>query len=148
MHTANIPSGSFSGGMKRRLSVAIALTGSPQIVYLDEPTTGMDPVSRRQVWNLLEREKKKRLVLLTTHSMEEADMLGDHIAIMKRGEFCCMGTALHLKNKFGSGYRVTVVTENDDQIDDAGKLVLKMIPDAVKRQENMQQTKGTVFQVY
>lgn len=61
-----VPAGTFSGGMKRRLSVAVSLTGSPAIVFLDEPTTGMDPVSRRQLWNLLEKEKSKRLILLTT----------------------------------------------------------------------------------
>lgn len=71
--------------MQRRLSVAIALIGDPKIVFLDEPTTGMDPVSRRKVWNLIEKVKRGRVTLLTTHSMEEADILGDKIAIMKDG---------------------------------------------------------------
>lgn len=70
----------YSGGMKRRLSTAIALTADPQIVFLDEPTTGMDPVSRRQVWNLIEKKKRGRVIILTTHSMEEADVLGDMIS--------------------------------------------------------------------
>ena len=63
--------------MRRRLSLAIALLGDPKVVFLDEPTTGMDPVTRRQVWDVIERAKAGRVILLTTHSMEEADILGD-----------------------------------------------------------------------
>ncbi len=126
----DIPSGNYSGGMKRRLSVAIALIGNPKIVFLDEPTTGMDPVSRydtvslaselhdinisfyrRKVWNLIERVKRGRVTLLTTHSMEEADILGDKIAIMKDGYIAAVGTNLRLKNKFGTGYSVTILSE-------------------------------------
>jgi len=92
--------GDFSGGMQRRLSVAIALIGNPKMVFLDEPTTGMDPISRRKVWNLIEKVKRGRVTLLTTHSMEEADILGDKIAIMKEGRLASVGTSLHLKNKF------------------------------------------------
>lgn len=99
--------GSFSGGMKRRLSVAVALLGDPKLVFLDEPTTGMDPVSRRQVWDIIERAKQGRAIILTTHSMEEADILGDRIAIMARGNLRCLGTSLRLKQKFGAGYQVT-----------------------------------------
>lgn len=109
--SAKLASVAYSGGMKRRLSTAIALTGNPQIVFLDEPTTGMDPVSRRQVWNLIERVKRDRVIVLTTHSMEEADILGDRIVIMKQGRLECAGTSLHLKNKFGAGYRVTILHE-------------------------------------
>lgn len=101
--------GSFSGGMRRRLSVAMALTANPAICYLDEPTTGMDPVSRRKVWNLLEREKRKRCVILTTHSMEEADVLSDNVAIMRRGRIQCMGPPVSLKRQFGSGFRITLL---------------------------------------
>lgn len=110
---ADIPAGSYSGGMKRRLSVAIALIGDPKIVFLDEPTTGMDPVSRRGVWNLIERVKRGRVTLLTTHSMEEADILGDKIAIMKGGRIAALGTSLRLKNRFGSGYTVSVIAKED-----------------------------------
>lgn len=110
-HVADIPAGSYSGGMKRRLSVAVALIGDPKIVFLDEPTTGMDPVSRREVWNLIERVKHTRVTLLTTHSMEEADILGDKIAIMKGGLLASLGTSLRLKNKYGSGYTVSMVTD-------------------------------------
>jgi len=103
----------YSGGMKRRLSVAIALIGDPRIVFLDEPTTGMDPVSRRSVWNTIERAKKNKVIVLTTHSMEEADILGDKIAIMAHGWMKVVGTSLRLKQRFGAGYRITVGTSED-----------------------------------
>lgn len=105
---ANMRVGSYSGGMKRRLSVAISLIGDPKIVYLDEPTTGMDPISRRYVWDIIERAKSGRAIILTTHSMEEADILSDKIAIMAKGKLRCIGTSLYLKNRFGAGYIVTV----------------------------------------
>ena len=92
----------YSGGMKRRLSVALAFIGDPQIVFLgmtsfllyhnryplpsDEPTTGMDPKIRRNIWNLILKKKEGRVTIMTTHSMEEADILGDTIAIMTTGK--------------------------------------------------------------
>ncbi|GAX72794.1 hypothetical protein CEUSTIGMA_g249.t1 [Chlamydomonas eustigma] len=110
----------YSGGMKRRLSVAIALLGNPKIVYLDEPTTGMDPISRRYVWDIIQEAKVGRAIVLTTHSMEEADILGDRIAIMAKGWLRCLGTSFRLKQRFGSGYQVAVsvvppLSNNDDQ---------------------------------
>jgi len=101
-------SGSYSGGMKRRLSVAISLLGDPKIVYLDEPTTGMDPISRRYVWDIIESAKAGRAIVLTTHSMEEADILGDRIGIMARGRLRAIGSSIRLKQKFGTGYEVAV----------------------------------------
>jgi ABC-type multidrug transport system ATPase subunit len=112
---ADTPCGNYSGGMKRRLSVSIALIGDPKIVFLDEPTTGMDPVSRRQVWNLIERVKRGRVTLLTTHSMEEADVLGDRITIMKGGRLAALGSSMQLKRKFGTGYSVNVLSKPELQ---------------------------------
>uniref|UniRef100_A0A061SDE8 Abc transporter a family member 2-like n=2 Tax=Tetraselmis sp. GSL018 TaxID=582737 RepID=A0A061SDE8_9CHLO len=108
LDAASIRTGSYSGGMKRRLSVAIALLGNPKVVYLDEPTTGMDPISRRHVWDIIEKAKSGRAIILTTHSMEEADILGDRIAIMARGNLRCIGSSLRLKSKFGTGYSISV----------------------------------------
>lgn len=106
--SATVRSGSYSGGMKRRLSVAIALIGDPKIVFLDEPTTGMDPITRRSVWDVIEKAKRGRAIVLTTHSMEEADILGDRIGIMAKGRLRCLGTSIHLKNKFGTGYIINI----------------------------------------
>lgn len=116
----DVPSGAYSGGMRRRLSVALAMVGDPKLVFLDEPTTGMDPVSRRKVWEMIQRTKKGRAVVLTTHSMEEADTLGDKVAIMKHGRISVIGTTLDLKRKFGAGYRVSVVLRTRDEAQGSG----------------------------
>ncbi|CAL1368225.1 unnamed protein product [Linum trigynum] len=105
---ARVRARSYSGGMKRRLSVAIALIGDPKLVILDEPTTGMDPISRRQVWDVIQEAKKGRAIILTTHSMEEADVLGDRISIMAKGRLRCIGTSIRLKSRFGTGFVTNV----------------------------------------
>eukprot|EP00727_Mastigamoeba_balamuthi_P010039 m51a1_g5658 hypothetical protein (838) ;mRNA; r:891490-894178 len=101
--------GTYSGGMKRRLSVAVSCVGNPKFLLLDEPTTGLDPVARRQMWASLQRLKEGRAVLLTTHSMEEAEALGDRIAIMRKAKIRCIGVPLHLKAKYGVGYVLNAV---------------------------------------
>ncbi|CAO2818609.1 unnamed protein product [Amaranthus hypochondriacus] len=103
-YSAKVRAGSYSGGMRRRLSVASALLGDPKLVILDEPTTGMDPISRRQVWDIIENAKRGRVIILTTHSMEEADILGDRIGIMAKGRLRCIGTSIRLKSRFGTGF--------------------------------------------
>lgn len=80
----------LSGGMKRRLSVAISLVADPKVVFLDEPTTGLDPENRRQLWNILSACRGKRAIIITTHSMEEADVLCDRIGIVTSGVLRCV----------------------------------------------------------
>ncbi|KAH9143316.1 hypothetical protein AeRB84_012675 [Aphanomyces euteiches] len=99
----------LSGGMKRKLSLAIALMGDSKIVFLDEPTSGMDPYSRRSSWEIIMNNKYNRIVVLTTHFMDEADILGDRIAIMSEGELRCCGSSLFLKNRYGAGYNFSLV---------------------------------------
>ncbi|GBG28177.1 ABC transporter ATP-binding protein [Hondaea fermentalgiana] len=106
---ADSPSAAFSGGMKRRLSIAIALIGDPKLVTLDEPTTGMDVETRREVWDMINQAKKGRVIILTTHSMEEADILGDRIGVMSKGRMQALGTSLRLKSKYGRGYRLSLL---------------------------------------
>ena len=98
----------LSGGMKRKLSLAIAFCGGSDVVMLDEPTSGMDPFSRRFTWNVIRHYKKNRIIILTTHLMDEADVLGDRIAIMANGQLRCMGSSLFLKKTYGVGYQLTV----------------------------------------
>ncbi|KAK7836996.1 abc transporter a family member 2 [Quercus suber] len=105
---AQMRAGSYSGGMKRRLTVATALIGDPKLVILDEPTTGMDPITRRHVWDIIMDAKKGRAIVLTTHSMEEADILSDRIGIMAKGRLRCIGTSIRLKSKFGTGFIANV----------------------------------------
>ena len=102
----------LSGGNKRKLSVAIALCGGSKFVLLDEPTSGLDLQARRQLWNMLRNEKKDRIILLTTHYMDEADILGDRIGIMTAGRMTCLGSSMFLKNRFGVGYVMTIVKTN------------------------------------
>lgn len=104
----------LSGGNKRKLSVAIALCGGSKFVLLDEPTSGMDLQARRQLWNMLKECKKDRIVVLTTHYMDEADILGDRIGIMANGKLTCLGTSMFLKNKFGVGYNLTLVKSSTE----------------------------------
>jgi len=125
----NQQAGTFSGGMKRRLSVAMSTIGNPKIIFMDEPTTGMDPGNRRHVWNMIEKVKKGRVIILTTHSMEEADVLGDQIAIMVSGKLKCIGSALHLKSKFGTGYKIRIVTPIEKRIE-TKQFVAGLLPSA------------------
>jgi ATP-binding cassette subfamily A (ABC1) protein 3 len=82
----------LSGGQRRKLSVAIAVCGGSKFVVLDEPTAGMDPLARRELWDLLASLRKGRTMLLTTHYMDEADVLGDRVGIMSLGQMQCMGS--------------------------------------------------------
>ena len=86
-------------GMRRRLSIAISLVSSPKIIFLDEPTTGLDPDTRRQLWNILQdcKKDKNRAMVLTTHSMEEADVLCNRIGIVNDGVLRCLGSQNRLK---------------------------------------------------
>ncbi|CAN6923811.1 unnamed protein product [Brassica oleracea] len=110
-----IRAGSYSGGMKRRLNVAVSHIGDPKLVFLDEPlnflflihgtqTTGMDPITRRHVWDIIQETKEGRAIILTTHSMEEADILSDRIGILAKGRLRCIGTSIKLKSRFGTGF--------------------------------------------
>lgn len=96
-----VKSSELSGGQRRRLSLAVALIGDSKVVFLDEPTSGVDPFSRRAIWDLLTKKKKDRILVLTTHFMDEADQLGDRIGIMHHGEMKCCGTSLFLKSRYG-----------------------------------------------
>ncbi|XP_021342260.1 ATP-binding cassette sub-family A member 7-like isoform X2 [Mizuhopecten yessoensis] len=111
-------SSSLSGGMKRKLSVAIAFCGNSKTVILDEPTAGVDPYARRSIWELLFKVKKNRTILLSTHHMDEADILGDRIAIISQGKLCCCGSSLFLKSLYGSGYYLTMVQSNGEDRDE------------------------------
>jgi len=92
---ANVCAGKLSGGNKRKLSVSIAMIGNPPIVFLDEPSTGMDPEARRFMWDVISRistERKRSSIILTTHSMEEAEALSTKMGIMVEGELKCLGS--------------------------------------------------------
>lgn len=125
----------FSGGMKRRLTVAISLIGSPPVILLDEPTTGLDPKSRTSVWELIHSMKGECVIILTTHSMAEADTLSDRIAIMADGKLRCVGNSLELKAKYGAGYNLTIVS-NEGRDNDLKAFVKERLPQAVLFRED------------
>uniref|UniRef100_A0A8C7EKL0 ABC transporter domain-containing protein n=1 Tax=Neovison vison TaxID=452646 RepID=A0A8C7EKL0_NEOVI len=121
---------SLSGGMKRRLSMIIALLGGSKVVILDEPTSGMDPASRRATWDVLQQYKQDRTILLTTHYMDEADFLGDRIAIMVEGSLRCCGSSVFLKKIYGVGYHIVMVKEAHCNVEEISKLLQYYIPTA------------------
>ena len=123
--------GSFSGGMKRRLSLAISAIGNPKVIFLDEPTTGLDPKVRQQIWELIEKLKKGKSIILTTHSMEEADILADRLSVMVKGKLKCVGTSLYLKQKYGDGHRVTLNID-DSKSKEVFRTIKKLFPKAVE----------------
>ncbi|KAM5227715.1 phospholipid-transporting ATPase ABCA3-like [Ctenodactylus gundi] len=126
----NAFSKSLSGGMKRKLSIIIALIGGSKVVIADEPTSGMDAASRRATWDLLRNYKKDRTILLTTHYMDEADVLGDRIAIMIEGSLKCCGSPFFLKQLYGMGYHIVMVKEPHCDIEEISKLICDYVPTA------------------
>lgn len=125
----------LSGGQKRKLSVAIALIGDSKVVLLDEPTSGMDTAARRRLWDMLKKNKHGRIVILTTHYMDEADILGDRIAIMAEGKVVCTGSSLFLKNRFGVGYNLVIAKKNRDPAPHIDKFIYERIENVKKLQE-------------
>ena len=102
----------LSGGLQRRLSIAMALMSDPLILFLDEPTLGLDPHARRSVWNYIEKLKKEKTILLTTHYLEEADSLADHIAIIHDGKIIEAGTSGELKSRHSNSKTIKITSEN------------------------------------
>ncbi|KAL0844738.1 hypothetical protein Bca101_017984 [Brassica carinata] len=119
----------LSGGMKRKLSLGIALIGNSKVIILDEPTSGMDPYSMRLTWQLIKKIKKGRIILLTTHSMDEAEELGDRIGIMANGSLKCCGSSMFLKHHYGVGYTLTLV-KTSPAVSVAAHIVHRHIPSA------------------
>lgn len=91
----------LSGGWQRRLSIALALISEPKILFLDEPTLGLDVLARRELWHVIEKLKNKMTIILTTHYLEEAEAISDRIGIMSKGKLKAVGTAQELKEKTG-----------------------------------------------
>ncbi|OAQ57587.1 ABC transporter [Pochonia chlamydosporia 170] len=98
----------LSGGQKRKLQLGMMLTGGSAVCCVDEVSSGLDPLSRRKIWDILLAERGRRTLILTTHFLDEADLLADHIAILSKGTLRAEGSSVELKDRFGSGYRVHV----------------------------------------
>jgi ATP-binding cassette subfamily A (ABC1) protein 3 len=122
---------SLSGGNKRKLSVAISLLGAPTVVFLDEPSAGMDPMARRQMWAVIEQVAAHCSVVLTTHHLEEIEALSSRMGIMVDGELKCIGPLQHLKSKFGSGFEMSLRVRHEDMVDAAESFVVGNLAGAV-----------------
>jgi len=136
---SNKLSAKYSGGMKRRLSLACATVGQPQLMFLDECSTGVDPVARREIWQMISNmvsnqdlaAEDRPSVILTTHSMEECEALCPRIGIMAAGRLKCIGSAQHLKSKFGQGFQVEMKIQNVDVKDEDFSSNLSAIAESV-----------------
>ncbi|CAG2114253.1 unnamed protein product, partial [Medioppia subpectinata] len=127
---ANTMSNDLSGGMKRKLSLGIAMIGNTEILILDEPTSGMDPEARRHMWDVLQNIRSERTILLTTHYMEEADALGDRIVIMSEGHIKCYGSPMFLKKAFGAGYHLRIAKNREFNSQSVLNIIRKTMPNA------------------
>jgi len=123
----------YSGGMKRRLSVANAFIGNPRLVYLDEPSTGLDPESRRQLWHAVLAAKPSKSIILTTHALEEAEVLCDRVGIMTRGLMRTLGTPAHLRMQFDQGYKFMLAVDAAEHEAPANAFVQELLPGTALR---------------
>jgi ABC-2 type transport system ATP-binding protein len=144
----------LSGGQRRRLDLALALIGDPDLIFLDEPTTGFDPAARRIAWGVVRRLKELgKTVLLTTHYLDEAQELADRVAIVKDGRIVAEGPPDSL-GPSSSGYRVSYMSEGrrvEHQTDDPTELLHRLTRDALARGERLdglEVTRPTLEEVY
>jgi ABC-2 type transport system ATP-binding protein len=126
--------GNLSGGQKQRLALACALVGDPELLFLDEPTTGLDPQSRRQLWGLIEGLKSAgRSILLTTHYMEEAERLCDRVAIVDHGKRIALGTPRELIAELRAEHVLEFALAGDTAVDEAPLLKVQGVCAATRR---------------
>ncbi|CAN8010103.1 unnamed protein product, partial [Ixodes pacificus] len=127
----NDPIDTYSGGCRRKLSIGLAIIGMPPVVFLDEPTTGVDVVSRKKLWRSLKslQATASMAIVMSSHSMDEVDFLCNRVTIMIDGEFQCLGTIAHLKAKYAQGYTMCVKThvEYKDDVDYTNKLLRTIV---------------------
>lgn len=107
-HKISAKSTTLSGGQKRKLQLAMMFTGGSRVCCVDEVSSGLDPLSRRKIWDILLAERGERTFLLTTHFLDEADVLSDYVAILSKGNLKTKGTSVQLKHEVGVGYRISV----------------------------------------
>jgi ABC-type multidrug transport system ATPase subunit len=132
LHQLDTLSANLSGGQRRKLSLALAVLGDPYFILLDEPSTGMDPKSRRDTWQFIKEAKEGRVILLTTHFMDEAEELGDKIAIMSNGKLRCWGTPSYLRNVLAIGYQLRFLCDSVADRDQANDRISEIVNTYVK----------------
>ncbi|XP_059163617.1 ATP-binding cassette sub-family A member 2-like [Physella acuta] len=128
---AQVNPSKLSGGQRRKLAVAIAFVGNTTTIFLDEPSTGLDPSARRDLWRFLKNRRSGRTIVMTTHFMDEADILSDRIAILAGGVVECCGTSAYLKKIFGIGYKLTFIKGPKCKEYNVIKHLMEYIPSAI-----------------
>ncbi|XP_053426833.1 ATP-binding cassette sub-family A member 6 [Nycticebus coucang] len=126
----------LSEGQKRKLTFGIAILGDPQVLLLDEPTTGLDPFSRHQVWSLLKERRANRVILFSTQFMDEADILADRKVIMSNGRLKCAGSSIFLKRKWGLGYHLSLYRNETCDPEQITSLINRHVPEAKLKTES------------
>ena len=111
------------------------MCGQSKLVLLDEPTAGMDLSARRGLWEMLKNQRRDKIIILTTHYMDEADVLGDRIGIMAQGKIICLGSSLFLKNRYGTGYRLTCVKATKGPNDKVANFIRERLGEVEKLSE-------------
>lgn len=130
----------YSGGNKRRLSLGIALIGLPDVLLLDEPTTGVDPKARRIIWNILSKVRELGTALvLTSHSMDECEALCTELAIMVYGRFRCYGSCQHIKSRYGAGYTLLIRLRKREDATAVKQDIYSLFPNALLKEEHVLQ---------
>ncbi|XP_053616440.1 uncharacterized protein ldd [Plodia interpunctella] len=130
----------LSGGTRRRVCVGLAFVGNPHLVVLDEPTAGVDPAARRDIWSMIVKLKEDRTILLTTHHLDEAELLSDQIVIMHKGQIHTTGSPIEIKRTLGTGYKLNVIypkkediSEDEEvSIEEKTKQLLTLVRDVIK----------------
>ncbi|KAM9296636.1 ABC-type organic anion transporter ABCA8-like [Gastrophryne carolinensis] len=135
----NLEAGTLSGGQRRKLTLGIAVLGDPKVLLLDEPTAGLDPCSRHQVWAILKERKDDRVTLLSTQFMDEADILADRKAVISGGLLKCVGSSLFLKTKWGIGYHLRMQVDPSCDPEIITSLIQQHVPNAKLSSRNEQE---------
>ena len=117
----------LSRGEKRKLCTALSLIGNSNIILLDEPTNGMDPISKKSFWDFIKKYKKNKIILITTHSLDEAEYLGDRIGIMSDGHFICCGTSSFLKSKYPCGFNINLLIDSKRFSDNMKQIIFDKV---------------------
>src|SRR3569623_1335224 len=136
----------FSGGNKRRLSLGMALVGMPDVLLLDEPTSGVDPKARRVIWDILAKVREfGSSLILTSHSMEECEALCTNLAIMVYGQFKCLGSTQHIKSKYGAGYTLLTRLESSQWAKEVKREILRIFPGSVLKVNTIYFVMNVIF---
>lgn len=126
----------LSGGNKRKLSTALALIGNSSVIFLDEPSTGMDPATKRNLWNfIIQLRNDGKSVVLTSHSIEECEALCTRMTVLVNGQSKCLGSSQHLKNKFCKGFELKIKAKQNVNLNNVKNFVLHTFGGAIFKYE-------------